>query len=204
MSIRVAYIQRKVLEIYQSMDRLEYPIYAEEIIIHTPIPCKFMDYIEMSSINHCSIQDVIQMCGSEDGATIIDKRNHRGLVIYNSEKPRGRILWTQMHELGHLILNHPDLANFDELSCGDRNLKSRQFESEADYFVWNMLAPLPIMREMGIERDWQIEGCFGLSEQASIIHMKRYRKWCAGHIHTAWENDMIQVFRHKWAAYQKK
>lgn len=60
-----------------------------------------------------------------------------------------------------------------------------------------MIAPLPIMREMGIRTVTEIQTVFGLSSQAAALQYDRYTKWCRSHIKTAWENNMLREFRTK-------
>lgn len=186
-AVRGAYIQQRVLDVYRRLPSLSYPFYAGDLMPLLPMPSRMMSYQEMAQASSCRVSDVARMCGSEDGATHIDRRKGRALILYNADRPNGRILWTQTHEMAHLFLGHT-------VSDGS----SVNQESEADYFVWNLLAPLPILRAMGIQSDIEIMVWFGLSEQASAIHLKRYRKWCAGHIKTAWENDMLRIFREKY------
>lgn len=189
-AVRGAYVQRKVLDVYRQLPSLSYPFYVGDLMPLLPIPSRMMSYQEMAQTSSSNVSDVARMCGSEDGATHIDRKRGRALILYNADRPNGRILWTQTHEMAHLFLGHTA-----DTTGGSEAIN---IESEADFFVWNLLAPLPILRAMGIQSDIEIMVWFGLSEQASAIHLKRYRKWCAGHIKTAWENDMLRIFREKY------
>lgn len=56
--IRYTFIQNKVLEIYQSLPELKFPIDIQQVINTIP-NCRLMTYQTFSEINDCSIDDVI-------------------------------------------------------------------------------------------------------------------------------------------------
>ena len=56
----------------------------------------------------------------------------RTIVFYNDPKSRGRIRFTLAHELGHLVLGHP-------------NSDDPQLEAEAIFFANYFLAPAPLV-----------------------------------------------------------
>ena len=56
----------------------------------------------------------------------------RTIVFYNDSKSRGRIRFTLAHELGHLVLGHP-------------NSDDPQLEAEANFFANYFLAPAPLV-----------------------------------------------------------
>ena len=74
----------------------------------------------------------------------------------------GRIRWTLAHEIGHIYIGHLEVIEGAEIAYNEQRGFYDQFESEADYFAWNLLAPLPILREMGIRSASEIKqhtGC---------------------------------------------
>ena len=110
----------------------------------------------------------------------------------------GRIRWTLAHEIGHIYIGHLEVIEGAEIAYNEQRGFYDQFESEADYFAWNLLAPLPILREMGIRSASEIKATYGLSNQAAALQFDRYTKWCRGHVKTAWENGMLRIFRSKY------
>ena len=195
--VRTAFIQRKVLELYQLMDTISYPIQPQKIIPCIPKSCRILTYQTMAELNRCSIRDIAIMCKSNSGATHHDVEQNRYLILYNASMNQGRILWTLCHEVGHICIGHLETIEEAEIAYTDWREPYDQFESEADYFAWNMIAPLPIMREMGIRTVTEIQTVFGLSFQAAALQYDRYTKWCRSHIKTAWENNMLREFRTK-------
>lgn len=115
-------------------------------------------------------------------------------------KNAGRIRWTLTHEIGHIYIGHLEVIEGAEIAYNEQRGFYDQFESEADYFAWNLLAPLPILREMGIRSASEIKATYGLSNQAAALQFDRYTKWCRGHVKTAWENGMLRIFRSKYMA----
>lgn len=196
--VRTVYIQRKVLELYQQMSTITYPIQPLSIIPHLTQHCRALTYQDMAIVNQCSIQDVAVMCKSNSGATHYDTEHDRYLILYNNAMNQGRVRWTISHEIGHICIGHLEIIEEAEIAYSEWQEPYNQFESEADYFVWNLIAPLPIMREMGIRTAYQVQTVYGLSAQAAALHYDRYLKWCRSHIKTAWENNMLREFRCKF------
>lgn len=196
--VRTVFIQRKVLELYQNMDVIIYPIQPKKIISILSKNCRILTYQRMAELNHCTIQDIAVMCKSNAGATHYDTEQDRCLILYNDAASSGRILWTICHEIGHICLGHLDTIEEAEIAYTDWREPYDQFEGEADYFAWNLIAPLPIMREMGIRNTSEIQSVYGLSAQAAALQYDRYVKWCRSHIKTAWENNLLREFRQKF------
>lgn len=196
--VRSAFVQRKVLELYQNMETISYPIHPESILKYIPKNCRILSYQKMAQVAGCSVQDVAVMCKSNSGATHYDPEKNRYLILYNGESNTGRIRWTMAHEIGHICIGHLEAIEEAEIAYTESRGFYDQFESEADYFAWNLLAPLPIMREMGIRSPSEIKSVYGLSTQAAALQYDRYTKWCRSHIKTAWENGMLRAFRNKY------
>ena len=191
--IRIAYIRKQVLSIYRQMDKIVYPIRPAECL---PPRCRMMSYQNLAASAGCSITDVATLCNSYSGATHYNKSDGKFLILYNDFESKGRTLWTQCHEIGHIVLGHFNCQFDQSIADGELN---KQFEEEANYFSWNLLAPLPIMREMEVSSAIQIQETYGLSVQASEIHFERYQNWIHGHIKNAFENDIIREFRKKYS-----
>lgn len=196
--VRTVFVQQKVLEIYRLMDKISYPIQPEKIISSMRKNCRIMSYQTMAKLNRCSIRDIAVMCKSNSGATHYDIEKDRYLILYNEAMNQGRVLWTICHEIGHICIGHLETIEEADIAYTDWREPYNQFESEADYFAWNMIAPLPIIREIGVHTAGEIQSTFGLSSQAAALHFDRYTKWCRSHIKTAWENNMLREFRYKY------
>ena len=187
--IRRAYIQNKVLEIFKQMDTVSFPIDPNSVLPHLPVACRFLSYSTAAQVTGANINTIYAMTGSSSGATQYQPHTNRCLILYNEAQPDGRVLWTKAHEIGHVCLEH--------LCMAQSGSYYKLFEDEADFFAWNLLAPLPIMRELAIQNPKQVQKRFGLSKQAADLHFARYVRWERGHIKTAWENDVLRTYRNK-------
>lgn len=196
--IRNVFVQRKVLELYQQMDTISYPIQPKLILPCVPKSCRMLTYQKTAKVAGCTVQDIAVLCKSNSGATHYDPDSNRYLILYNASMNQGRILWTLAHEIGHICIGHLEAIEEAEIAYTEQRDSYDQFESEADYFAWNFLAPLPVMREMGIRSESEIRTTYGLSAQAAALQYDRYTKWCRSHIKTAWENNILREFRHKF------
>ena len=103
--MRSVFVQRKVLELYQDMDSVSYPIQPELLLQCIPKSCRILSYQEMAEVTGCTVQDVAVLCKSNSGATHYDPDTNRYLILYNAEMNAGRIRWTLAHEIGHIILH---------------------------------------------------------------------------------------------------
>lgn len=196
--IRSAFVRRKVLELYDSMKSIEYPVRPETLLPFVPKNCRILSYRELANAAGCPVEEVALLCKSSSGATHLEQGADRFLILYNADMNPGRVRWTVTHEIGHVCLGHLEAMGDNEAAYTEQGGSVSQFESEADYFVWNLLAPLPIMREMGIGSAEEIRSVYGLSKQAAALQYDRYIKWCNGHYKTAWENSMVRSFRAKY------
>lgn len=202
--VRNVYIQRKILELYQKMDIISYPIQPEMLLPYIPQNCRIMSYQKTAEVAGCSVQDIAVLCKSNSGATHYDPELNRYLILYNEAMNSGRVRWTLGHEMGHICIGHLKTIEAAEIAYTEQRSFYNQFESEADFFAWNLLAPLPILREAGIHSANELKTACGLSTQAAALQYDRYIKWCKSHIKTAWENEMLREFRKKRCIMQKQ
>lgn len=201
--IRRAFAQQKVLELYQKAQTIQYPLDPYAFLKHLPIECRMMTYQELSEVSGCSTRDIAVLCGSYAGATHFDLPRQRCLILYNGDAIPGRKLWTQCHEIGHICMEHAEIAGAEGIAHGEAREQYQQMEQEADYFAWNLIAPLPVMREVGIKSAHETKLVFGLSTQAACLHYERFLKWQRSHVKTAWENKMLRLFREKNASIRR-
>ncbi len=195
--VRNVFVQRNVLELYQKMHTITYPIYPETALPYIRKNCRILSYQEIAQVASCTVEDIAVLCKSNSGATHLEPESDRYLILYNASMNAGRVRWTIAHEIGHICLGHLETIEEANIAYTEHREFFDQFEGEADLFAWNLLAPLPIMREMGIRSAEETKVVYGLSAQAAALQYDRYIKWCRSHIKTAWENGMLRAFREK-------
>lgn len=129
-------------------------------------------YERLAELDGTDAASVASMCRSGDGFTVFNGRNY--CIAYNSAvRTFGRIVFTLMHEIGHITLGHFACADSDILS-GDGN---GAFEQEADYFAGCVLAPSVVIQRCGLATPAQLCGACGLSRRAAVRRLEQYRLW---------------------------
>lgn len=199
--IRYTYINNQVLNIYSTLPTINFPIDINEII-HVIPNCRYMSYQQFAKINHCSVNDIIQICESKSGCTHYDIMNDRYLILCNQSTANnnnvGRQRWTAGHEIGHVICNHHTILAYEKLAENSIvQTINPEYESEADYFAATLLAPFPLFKILNIKSAVDIQNVFGLSTEASFYRYKQYLKWITTRVKTPWENDMIRLYKQK-------
>lgn len=199
--IRYNYINRLVLQIYFSMDKIIFPINPIEIINKLP-NCRYLSYQKFAEINGCTIDEVIEICKSKSGCTNFDVDTGRYLILCNESTENhnnpGRQRWTCLHEIGHVVCDHLNVSALEMLAENAiSDAENKEYELEADYFAATAIAPFPLFKEFGITSMPAVQSLFGLSAEAASYRFNQYLKWKQDHRKTAWENDMLQVYRKK-------
>lgn len=196
--IRYAYICNQVLRLYRDMDELSFPIDPMQVLRYKNT-VKFISYQKAAEISECSLDEMIVSCGSSSGCTQYEPVSDRYLVLYNNalaDKVPGRIRWTLAHEIGHITLGHFQQIRVSALSEGCQSrLSDKELELEADYFAATLLCPMPLFKSLGISSPADIKVIFGLSAEAANNRWNDYLKWQRGHKKTAFENDLVRLYR---------
>ena len=199
--IRKFYINNLVLKLYSQLPRIKYPLDLNEVLSLIP-NCKLMSYQKFADINHCSVNDVITLCQSKSGCTHYDVETNRYLILVNLAETSnyGRRRWTIAHEIGHIVCGHHILSAVDKIAENSfAQINNQDYEIEADYFVATLLSPLPLFKAFEIQSARDIQNTFGLSAEASDIRLKEYKIWLKNHRKTAWENDIVNIYKRKSA-----
>lgn len=199
--VRYVYINNLVLDIYEMLPRIQFPLDIKSVISYLP-NCRYMSYQDFAKINGCSIEDVIQICESKSGCTHYDIMQNRYLILCNQSTQDnnniGRQRWTCGHEIGHVVCNHHAISAYEKLSENSLlQIDNAEYEMEADYFAATILAPFPLFKLLDIKSAIDIQNIFGLSTEASLYRYKQYLKWLKIRVKTSWENDMIRLYKQK-------
>jgi len=127
---------------------------------------------------------------------------NRYLILVNLAETSnyGRRRWTIAHEIGHIVCGHHILSAVDKIAENSfAQINNQDYEIEADYFAVTLLSPLPLFKVFEIQSARDIQNTFGLSAEASDIRLKEYKIWLRNHRKTAWENDIVNMYRRKSA-----
>ncbi len=148
----------------------EFPIDPFQIIKNNK--WGLVTYSELALEQGVLIEDIIAAFQSEDGYTIYDGENYT--IAYNDTiQVYGRIRFTLMHEIGHIYLNH--LVEFDETILMRSTLtesKYKVLENEANSFARNVLAPVMVVKDLGINSINDLVSYFEMSQSAAKVRLK--------------------------------
>lgn len=97
----------------------------------------------------------------EDGFNNFE--DDKDVIYYNDSKTEGRIRFTIMHEIGHIIRKH---KQFSELA-----------EVEANWFAAYSLCPPPIVDKLGITVYEDLISKFNITNECAYNSMNRYISW---------------------------
>lgn len=198
--VRHTFINNQVLQIFDKLPSISFPLDMLEIIEHFP-KCRFMTYEQFAIINNCSINDVIDICESNSGCTHYDVLQDRYLILCNQNEANGnagRKRWTFGHELGHIVCKHHVISAYEKLSENNLiNHSNPEYEAEADYFAATLLSPFPLFRILNIRSSTDVQNIFGLSCEASKYRYNQYLQWLKTKRKTSWENDLVRMYLRK-------
>lgn len=137
-------------------------VFREREIDSFPIDCYAM--IEKYGLKHKSYNS--QSVKKKEKCLMVsdDAFTLKKTVFYNDDMPTGRIRFSLMHELGHLVLNHTE----------PRNEKQ---ETEANYFASNILAPRMAIHYAKCKNLKDVSKAFGMTYEAADYAFQDYRRW---------------------------
>lgn len=127
-----------------------------------PIDCfSILDHYDLKAYSYKSLPVELQeycMKYSEDALNFKDK------ICYNDNFPSGRIRFSLMHELGHIILNH-----------GEN--RTPEMEQEANFFASNILAPRMAMHYAKCKNHNEVAKLFNITNEAAEYAFNDYKRW---------------------------
>ncbi|MFS8161487.1 ImmA/IrrE family metallo-endopeptidase [Lacticaseibacillus rhamnosus] len=116
-------------------------------VLKCAVKVHLMTYRHFMKLHGLSLEETIELLGSEDGALWYHEETDTYVLLFNDQvENKSRIRWTIAHELGHYTLNHHAYLGADIIS---RNkVEQGQYkilEQEADYFAKRFLAPYSVV-----------------------------------------------------------
>lgn len=124
---------------------IEFPINPFDLI--KKFKWGLLTYEQLANNNNCTVEDICECLGT-DGYSIYNGNNYT-IAYNNTIKSQGRINFTLMHEIGHIILQHH--KDFDVTEVLEDNFTKSEYkilENEANCFARNVLAPAPLAVEL--------------------------------------------------------
>lgn len=172
-SKRYEEIKKKVVEMFVNHDISSFPISSFKIADKMGI--ELLPYSKHSGITY-------ELClkESEDGFYV--DRSNKVCIYYNEKKCFGRISYTIMHEIGHIILDHKQ--------------DSELAEKEVNFFAKYALAPPVLIHELGLNNPTTLKKFFEVSDEVARYALEYYNKWlkitCG--FYSEYELQLVELF----------
>lgn len=171
---RYDYVNRKASEFLAQYEINSFPI--DPMLIIKQEQWGIQKYSDLMIAFNCSVEQVCKCLRSLDGYTMYDENNYT--IAYNDVgKTVERIRFTQMHEIGHIYLNH--LVDFEK-TCIQRGgltkAEDQVLENEANAFARNVLAPAPIVEKLQHKNNSALTQYYGLSNGAAKTRLDLFSK----------------------------
>lgn len=156
MSLDCNYVRKKSAEVVIECNVKSFPINCFDILKHYGY--KIYTYSELYAKN----RELHDMClsYSEDAF----RSGSMKIIAYNDRKPKTRIHFSLMHELGHDILDHKN--------------DTPENEDEANFFANNMLAPRIAIYYAKLKTVNEVAKLFDISSSASYYTAQDFSRWC--------------------------
>lgn len=145
------FILAKIIEVFQKCNIKSFPLDCEDV--SKKLGCKLYRYSELSEPKRNSCLLV-----SNESMKIHNR------IYYNDYIIPGRIRFSIMHELGHIVLDHGDYKN-DEL------------EAEANFFASNILAPRMAIHYSKCKNNVDVAKQFNMTYEAAQYAFDNYKLW---------------------------
>lgn len=160
---RKAIIDQLILKTYKMCKITSFPFDCKKVLKAYGYDCKAYSSLNDKKRKIC--------LGVSDDACIMN-----GTIYYNDTMLQGRIPFTLMHELAHILLEH--------------RIKDEEEEHEADYMASNFLAPRIMIHQLCLSNEYKkitaddIHNYFGISISAANRAVMDYHEWYANIAHT--------------------
>lgn len=148
-------IYSAVLDVYQKCQIYSFPFSCKDVLARYGY--RLMSYHEIAKQN----KELSQMCALYSEDAFMDRAHH--LILYNSDVPGLRPRFTQMHELGHIVLAHEG--------------EKEEQEKEANLFAGMILAPSMAIHYSHLRDPEDLSCAFQISYDAATCALRQYYRW---------------------------
>lgn len=166
---RLGYAAEKAYQLLIDMGFDRFPISPFDIIQQYPERIVHLKWSDACAALHCEDPFFLHQSGAEARTMHIRDRNLY-MIVYddvNMTNP-DRILWTIMHEMGHIVLGH--LIDFEATSLSRGGLSKAEYsvlEIEAHRFAAEVFAPSAFFRYLPYIGNKELRLLCGISEEAA-------------------------------------
>lgn len=166
---RYEYVIGKAIDYIIEKNICSLPVDAEEIIHESGWTLR--TYTEQIRRLGTTYQDFCRAVGSESAFSVFKDGKLR-IIVNDRERISARLEWSLMHEIGHYELGHYEQFDIMSLNESERAILDR----EADCWVSNVKAPVPIVDLMNCPAVTGNNRIFGLSKAAWRVRLNTMDK----------------------------
>ncbi|MGP4080115.1 ImmA/IrrE family metallo-endopeptidase [Pseudalkalibacillus sp. R45] len=173
----------------------ELPVRVKKIVKSFP-NLKVRTYSWFAKKRGYSHREVCDLVDSDEGCCLYYESLDEYLILYNDRiANKGRKRWTLAHELGHYILNHNKRTYKSSLARSSLTEEEyNEFESEANCFARELLAPPPVLNELNVTNPSNISNICDISGEASVNVYKFLKQGAQFGIKYPPNNPVLQLF----------
>lgn len=147
------FAQREAWNVLKQYSTPQLPIKLTDIIVRIP-NLKLISYTDFSRESGFDVDTILENVNSDDG-TLWNRNDGKSIILFNDTiSNAGQIRFTIAHELGHFFLKHNEPIQTPQLIADDaiaipREEEYKVDETEANYFAKSLLAPIPLILDIG-------------------------------------------------------
>lgn len=146
-----AHIKHMTLKVFSFCDIKSFPIDCFTTINKYKLEARSYSSLDDELRNYCLLY-------SDDAF------KYKNLICYNDHMPVGRIRFSLMHELAHILLDHQGDHTPDQ-------------EQEANFFASNALAPRMAIHYAKCKNQNDVAKIFKITNEAARYAFEDYRRW---------------------------
>lgn len=146
----------------ETINELILKVFKDCNIKSFPIDCfKILDQYNLKYFKYSELDESLRnICFKFSEESL----NYEEKICYNGAKSPGRIRFSLMHELGHVLLNHG-------------NFHTSEMEQEANSFASNILAPRMVIHYAGCKNENDVSKLFNITFECARYAFQDYRRW---------------------------
>lgn len=189
---RYTFIRKKVNELYSKLKINYYPIDPFKTISYFTNITLISYSAFMKDFDHTP-QQMIKITKSKVGCCYYQRSLNRYMILYNDKcNSQGRILWTIIHELGHIMCNHYNIV-FPSTITDDEIYDFK--EREANFFASQFLAHSAILKNLDLKESYYLETYCGLSKEAALNRYNNFISYDINHGYFYTDRIVLNNFR---------
>ena len=169
-----------IKRLFQSNSINTFPFQVRQLLKNYDV--KIFKYSTLADNFNCTVDNIVDIIGSEDGETFYLPENELYMVTYNDAcLSAERRRWTLAHELGHIVLQHFQLFPYSASAMGAGLVQlsaseSRLFEREADFFASELLCSPALLCQIPSLSSAEVSNIFGVSNEAATYALEKVEK----------------------------